>query len=93
LVVDFEFPNEDGKPYKSSGGEMVRWELGEIPIGWRVGTLEECLEHLIDNRGKTPEFFDSGVPALSAKFVKGGDLVIETVLITFPMNYLRNQKN
>jgi type I restriction enzyme S subunit len=54
---------------------MVRWELGEIPIGWRVGTLEECLEHLIDNRGKTPEFFDSGVPALSAKFVKGGDLV------------------
>jgi len=28
----FEFPNEDGKPYKSSGGEMdVKAELGEIP--------------------------------------------------------------
>jgi len=37
--VDFEFPNEDGKPYKSSGGEMVDSELGEIPKGWRVGTL------------------------------------------------------
>lgn len=37
--VDFEFPNEDGKPYKSSGGEMVRSELGEIPAGWRVGRL------------------------------------------------------
>jgi len=37
--VDFEFPNEDGKPYKSSGGEMVRSELGEIPAGWRVGKL------------------------------------------------------
>jgi type I restriction enzyme S subunit len=36
--VDFEFPNEDGKPYRSSGGEMVRSELGEIPAGWRVGT-------------------------------------------------------
>ena len=73
--VDFEFPNADGKPYKSSGGAMVRSELGEIPVGWCVGTLEECLENLIDNRGKTPEFFDSGIPALSAKFVKGGDLV------------------
>lgn len=37
--VDFEFPNEDGKPYKSSGGAMVRSDLGEIPVGWRVGKL------------------------------------------------------
>src|SRR3989344_4634736 len=29
--VDFEFPNEKGKPYKSSGGEMVDSELGEMP--------------------------------------------------------------
>lgn len=29
--VDFEFPDEDGNPYKSSGGEMVDSELGEIP--------------------------------------------------------------
>ena len=34
--VDFEFPNEDGKPYKSSGGEMVDSELGMIPKGWEV---------------------------------------------------------
>ena len=34
--VDFEFPNEDGKPYKSSGGKMVfNEELAkEIPEGW-----------------------------------------------------------
>jgi type I restriction enzyme S subunit len=39
--VDFEFPNEEGKPYKSSGGEMVyNEELGkEIPKGWKVETL------------------------------------------------------
>lgn len=64
--VDFEFPNSDSEPYKSSGGKMVPSELGEIPVGWHVRTLEECLEHLIDNRGKTPEFFDSGIPALKA---------------------------
>lgn len=34
--VDFEFPNEDGQPYKSSGGEMVDSELGMIPNGWEV---------------------------------------------------------
>jgi type I restriction enzyme S subunit len=38
--VDFEFPNEDGKPYKSSGGEMVRSELGKIPAGWGVAPFE-----------------------------------------------------
>jgi type I restriction enzyme, S subunit len=39
--VEFEFPDENGKPYKSNGGEMV-WneELqGEIPIG--VGTKRD----------------------------------------------------
>jgi len=73
--VDFEFPNEDGKPYRSSGGEMVRSELGEIPASWHIEPLKKCLTYLIDNRGKTPTFFDIGIPALSAKFVKGGDLV------------------
>jgi type I restriction enzyme S subunit len=34
--VDFEFPNEDGEPYKSSGGEMIESELGLIPKGWEV---------------------------------------------------------
>lgn len=39
--VDFEFSNEDGEPYQSSGGEMVESELGLIPKGWEVGTLSE----------------------------------------------------
>lgn len=41
--LQFEFPNEEGKPYKSSGGKMV-WnkELKrEIPEGWEVGTLSQ----------------------------------------------------
>lgn len=39
--LQFEFPNEDGKPYKSSGGKMV-WneELKiEIPEGWEVTSI------------------------------------------------------
>lgn len=38
--VDFEFPNENGEPYKTSGGEMVESELGMIPKGWKVQTLD-----------------------------------------------------
>ena len=41
--VDFEFPNENGKPYKSSGGEMVESELGMIPKGWKVSKLSELI--------------------------------------------------
>lgn len=42
--IDFEFPNEEGKPYKSSGGKMIESELGEIPERWRVGKLGEIIE-------------------------------------------------
>lgn len=41
--LQFEFPNEEGKPYKSSGGKMF-WneELKrEIPEDWEVGTLSQ----------------------------------------------------
>lgn len=39
--VDFEFPNEEGKPYKSSSAEMVDSELGKIPKGWHFGRIED----------------------------------------------------
>jgi type I restriction enzyme, S subunit len=42
--VDFEFPNDDGEPYKSSGGEMVESELGLIPKGWKVNSIGDILE-------------------------------------------------
>jgi type I restriction enzyme S subunit len=44
--VDFEFPNENGEPYKSSGGEMIDSGLGEIPKGWEVKSLDEIAEYL-----------------------------------------------
>ncbi|WP_368868324.1 restriction endonuclease subunit S [Staphylococcus epidermidis] len=37
--VDFEFPDENGNPYKSSGGEMIDSELGNIPRDWEVNEL------------------------------------------------------
>lgn len=49
--VDFEFPDENGNPYKSSGGEMIDSEMGLIPRGWEVKSADEIYEITI---GKTP---------------------------------------
>ena len=45
--VQFDFPDEIGRPYKSSGGEMV-WNdklKREIPCGWYCGTLLDIAEY------------------------------------------------
>ena len=65
--IDFEFPNESGQPYKSSGGEMVDSELGEIPKGWSVELLQDLLEvkygkdHKHLNKGTIPVYGSGGI--------------------------------
>jgi type I restriction enzyme, S subunit len=52
--VEFEFPDENGKPYKSNGGKIV-WneELEkEIPLGWEVGELSKIATIIM---GQSPE--------------------------------------
>ena len=41
--VQFDFPDEKGRPYKSADGKMVYNEVlkREIPEGWEVGTLRD----------------------------------------------------
>ncbi len=58
--VQFDFPNNDGKPYKSSGGKMVFNEIlkREIPEGWEVKRLGEFLT--IKN-GKDHKHLDNGI--------------------------------
>ena len=49
--INFNFPNEDGKPYKKSGGEMIGSELGGIPKGWKILTLKDIVNIV---KGKKP---------------------------------------
>lgn len=51
--VQFDFPDENGKPYKSSGGKMVWNEKlkREIPEGWEVKEIGEIAEIV---NGATP---------------------------------------
>ena len=41
--IEFEFPDENGEPYQSSGGEMVESELGMIPKNWEVRKLSALI--------------------------------------------------
>jgi type I restriction enzyme, S subunit len=68
--VDFEFPDENGNPYKSSGGKMVESELGVIPEGWRVGSMDDIGS--ITGGGTpskaNPEYFtEFGIPWITPK--------------------------
>jgi type I restriction enzyme S subunit len=57
--IDFEFPNEEGKPYKSSGGKMVDSEHGPIPENWKVTTLPSIASVIDCLHAKKPERCDS----------------------------------
>lgn len=41
---DFEFPNENGEPYKSSGGKFIDSELGLIPEGWKICNISDLCD-------------------------------------------------
>lgn len=56
--VEFNFPDEKGRPYKASGGKMVESELGEIPEGWEIGTLENEFK-IIMGQSPAGETFNS----------------------------------
>ena len=61
--VQFDFPDENGKPYKSSGGKIVWNEKlkREIPGGWEVTNIGSILDKVfITPRLSTDEYLPSG---------------------------------
>lgn len=89
--IDFEFPNENGEPYKSSGGEMVDSELGEIPKGWEIATIDDITE--IVTKGTTPttiggKFTDSGI-----NFIKVESLTEQGAFIKSKFGFIDEETN
>lgn len=70
--VDFEFPDENGIPYKSSGGKMVESELGLIPEGWRVKCLYDFAQYINGTSFKKEEIQPVGVPIIKIAEIKNG---------------------
>lgn len=67
--IDFEFPNENGEPYKSSGGEMMDSELGEIPKGWEVKPITNFIE-VKDGTHDSPKQCEEGNYLITSKHLK-----------------------
>ncbi|MEQ7734799.1 restriction endonuclease subunit S [Staphylococcus aureus] len=82
--VDFEFPDENGNPYKSSGGEMIDSELGEIPSGWKVDELGNYIKIKSGKRPKNKvdkKDIENVVPIIGASKIMG-----------YTNDYLYNEK-
>lgn len=68
--VDFEFPNENGEPYKSSGGEFEESELGLIPRGWKVKKISEVTNIV---RGASPRPIQDYIDSKGMPWIKISD--------------------
>lgn len=89
--VDFEFPDEEGKPYKSNGGKFIDSELGEIPEGWKVDSADNIFDISI---GKTPprkEPIWFSKDKIDVKWVSIADMGREGVFISNSSEYLTRE--
>lgn len=80
--LQFEFPNEEGKPYKSSGGKMV-WneELKrEIPDGWKISKIGDICEITRGVSYTAANLKSDGTPILSlASISRKGQYIPEGI--------------
>ncbi|MFN4813092.1 MAG: restriction endonuclease subunit S, partial [Bacteroidota bacterium] len=83
--VDFEFPDENGVPYKSNGGEMIDSEFGEIPKGWSWKEISSISEITSSKRIFENEYINEGVPFYRGKEItlkKSGEIISEPIYIS-----------
>ena len=83
--VQFDFPNEEGKPYKSSGGKMI-WNdrlKREIPVSWNNGTIKNFMKIFTGKKdvskaipGKYKFFSCAPEPITSNEFIYDGYAVL-----------------
>lgn len=78
--VDFEFPNANGDPYKSSGGEMMESESGMIPVLFGSQFLSNTVEFLSGGTPKTKndEYWNGDIPFFTPKDSTGSIYETET---------------
>ena len=64
--VQFDFPDENGRPYKSSGGKMIWNEKlkREIPISWEIKLIDDIAE-----------IYNGATPSTMNELNYGGDIV------------------
>ena len=74
--VDFEFPDKEGKAYKSSGGEMLESKLGMIPKGWSIQDLNNIVD-VKDGTHDSPKPKKEGYRLITSKHIKGNKILYD----------------
>lgn len=82
--LQYEFPNEEGKPYKSSGGKMVYNEelKKEVPEGWTCKKIGDIEGNIVT--GKTPSTkdeknFGGTIPFITIDDIRQGLYISNTI--------------
>ena len=83
--VQFDFPDINGKPYKSSGGKMVYNEelKREIPDVWTVSVLSNIEPNIVTGKTpstKEPKNFNGDIPFICIGDVRGNMHITKTEL-------------
>lgn len=95
--VDFEFPDENGNPYKSSGGELVDSELGEKPINWDVAKLRSIVNIRTGYAFKSTEYVEQRqLPVLRTLNISKSNLLVtmnEIKYVPYQYLYIDKYKN
>ena len=89
--VQFDFPDANGRPYKSSGGAM-EWkeELKfAVPAGWEVGTIFEVSDLLVGGTPskKNPDYWGGSIPFWGPTDYKEGIFQFTTAETITPLGY------
>src|SRR5690554_1037582 len=91
--VQFDFPNEQGNPYKSSGGKMVyNGELKrEIPEGWEVVKINDFID-VKDGTHDSPKPKKTGYPLITSKNLLESGLDFENANLISEEDYTNINK-
>lgn len=80
--VQFDFPDTDGKPYKSSGGEMVFDETlkREIPKGWKSGNILNIANLLGGGTPSksSPKYWNGNIPFFTPTDCDNSIFILDT---------------
>lgn len=94
--VQFDFPNEEGKPYKSSGGAMTWNELlkCDIPKGWQVVSVNDIAESYRGVSYTKDDLVDErqGVLVLRGNNIQDNQLIYDSNVAYIPLSFVSTEQ-
>ena len=95
--VQFDFPNEEGKPYKSSGGAMVWNEKlkREIPQGWKVLSVNDIATNVRGVSYTKDDLVssDRGILVLRGNNIQDNRLIYDSNVVYIPKSFVSEDQH